>query len=262
MAPNEKEQKEIGEVGLWLPCSWDGCHDLEFSPRECPFYWLRSQFQVEDDSVIDGLSLVYEEAAVVRIRVNGRELSLPRERYPLWTVENHRVGIADAVRRGRNTLEILCRTDEWSSPERKSMFDMNFIDPVVLHGNFATEVGNKVVRLSARPQTLRLGDIGKQGFPWLLGDVRYRLVIQGGRFTALELPDIGEASADGSLNGEPLGTRLWDPFRFDLEGKLRAGENEFIATIPTSLGNFLPRAFPSRRVALTQIGLLQPPELS
>ncbi len=262
MAPNEAEKSDIGNVRCWLPCSWDGCYNVEFTPQECPHYWLRSQFDIEDASVIPGLSLVYEEESMLRLRVNGMELPLPNDRYPLWTFENRKIDISHVVRPGRNTLEILCPTSYWNAEEKKSMFAMNFIEPFVLHGDFATATGDKIVRLFPRPKQLHLGDVGKQGFPWLLGDINYRIVLHGDQASTVELPDIGDASVDATLNGEFLGSRLWNPFRFDLKGKLLPGENELLVSIPTSLGNFIPRAFAYRRVPLSKIGIMNPLELS
>ena len=73
--------------------------------------------------------------------------------------------------------------------------------------------------------------------------------------------DAGEATVDVTLNGEKLGTRMWNPFRFELAGKLRSGKNELVVTIPTNWGNFYPRGYAGRRVTLTPIGLMVPPEL-
>ncbi len=261
LAPNE-EKDDINKVQLWLPCTWDGCHDMEFAPKECPYYWLRSQFSVEDESVLKGLSLLFERGEVVRVFVNGKEIALDSvQDYCLWTYEVVKLDISSAAKMGVNSLEVLCETSYWNALEKRTIFGMNYIEPCVLHGNFATAIGDKVVRLRKMPDTLALGDIGKQGFPWLLGDVNYHVVIDGDKATTLELPDIGEATVDVTLNGEKLGTRLWDPFRFELAGKLRPGKNELTITIPTNWGNFYPRGYAGRRVTLTPIGLMVPPEL-
>jgi len=262
LAPNEAEQKDCDKVQCWIPCSWSGCHDLEFTPEECPYYWLRSQFIVEDESVLNALSVVYEEDDVLRIRVNGQEIPLATSRYPLWTYETRKVDISSAAHVGQNTLEIFIKTSYWNRQDKRTMFAMNILDPIVLHGNFATKFGEKVVTLSALPKKLNLGDLGKQGFPWFLGDVNYHVVLQGNQASALELPDIGDASVDVTLNGEFLGSRLWNPFRFELAGHLRPGDNDLIITIPTNLGNFIAHSFCTRYTPPTKIGLLEPPELS
>ena len=261
LAPNE-EKDDINKVKLWLSCTWDGCHDMEFAPKESPYYWLRSSFSVEDESVIPGLSLLFEKGEAVRVFINGKEFSLKNvEDYCLWTYEVVKLDISSAVKMGVNTIEILCETSYWNSLEKGTIFGMNFIEPFVLHGNFATAIGDNVVKLRKMPETLALGDIGKQGFPWLLGDVNYHITIDGDKATSLEFPDIGEATVDVTLNGEKLGTRMWDPFRFELAGKLRPGKNELVVTIPTNWGNFYPRGYAGRRVTRTSIGLMVPPEL-
>jgi len=262
LAPNE-EKDDISKVKLWLPCTWDGCHDMEFAPKESPYYWLRSAFSVEDASVLPGLSLLFEKGEAVRVFVNGKELSLENvEDYCLWTYEVVKLDISAVAQKGVNTLEILGRTSYWNALEKRTIFNMNFIEPFVLHGYFATAIGDKTVKLRKMPDAITLGDVGKQGFPWLLGDVNYHITFDGDKATTLELPDIGEATVDVTLNGEKLGTRMWNPFRFELAGKLCPGKNELIVTIPTNWGNFNPRTYAGRRVTLTPIGLMVPPELS
>jgi len=59
--------------------------------------------------------------------------------------------------------------------------------------------------------------------------------------------DLGKVrgTAEVWLNGEKVGVRIWSPFRFDLTGKLRRGENQLRIVVFSSLGPHYFEAVPT-----------------
>ena len=51
--------------------------------------------------------------------------------------------------------------------------------------------------------------------------------------------DLGEVEqiAEVRLNGQELGARLWRPYRWEISGALRAGENRLEVTVTNGLAN-------------------------
>lgn len=259
LCPDNAARDDCAKVPLWLPVTWDGCHDLDFSPEEYPYYWLRGSFVVEDSRVIGGLSLVVESNEVEAVYVNGRRMAEPSE-YPLWTNECMKYRIEDAVNTGENNLLILCKTSIWASSKYHTMLAaMNCIEPIVLHGNFATKGGEKIPHLSPLLETLSMDDWGKQGFPYYSGDITYHCTLNCGKAPIVEIPNPGEAAVELWLNGKLLDTKLWKPYRFDLMPFWQAdGINKLDIRLVGTVGNLFPRAFWNRKLSLRPFGLLEP----
>ena len=261
LCPDEVARKDARKVPLWLPCTWDGNHDLDFNPEEYPHYWLRGSFLVEDKSVIPDLSLVVERDEVMEVYVNGKKIAGEVE-YPLWCPECVKYPIAKAVKKGENSLLILCKTSIFRDRRYRTIFEMNTIEPMVLHGNFATSRGEKVARLFALPKELTLGGLEAQGFPFYAGDVSYHCTLPGGKNApVLEVPDSGDGAVELWLNGTMLGAKLWKPYRFDLTPAWKTkGVNELTIRLVGTVGNLFPRAYGNRKLALRPLGLLKPVE--
>ena len=71
--------------------------------------------------------------------------------------------------------------------------------------------------------------------------------------------DLGDlvSSAEVRLNGQPVGTKLTPPWKFDLSGKLQAGNNTLEVLIYNTLGNHY-LSTPSKYVGRTKSGLIGP----
>ncbi|MBR4502086.1 MAG: hypothetical protein IKP22_09380 [Clostridia bacterium] len=68
---------------------------------------------------------------------------------------------------------------------------------------------------------------GREDLRLFSGTVKYSCVITSGRPSAHPALDLGRVreTAEVFVNGRPAGVRLWGPFRFDLTGLLKEGEN-------------------------------------
>ena len=94
---------------------------------------------------------------------------------------------------------------------------------------------------SAQPVNITLGDWRQVIGDIYSGDVEYEV-----RFRCTEsvkknaqVLDLGDVRyvCTASLNGEPLGKRLWQPFSYDIKGKIRKGYNILKVTVTNTLAN-------------------------
>jgi hypothetical protein len=71
--------------------------------------------------------------------------------------------------------------------------------------------------------------------------------------------DLGQvvASAEVVVNGKPAGVRLASPWKFDLSGKLKPGENRIEILVYNTLGNHYLDT-PSQYIGRTTSGLIGP----
>ncbi len=93
------------------------------------------------------------------------------------------------------------------------------------------------------------------------GRIRYRtvLTVEDPEELVLELGEVGQ-TAELTVNGEELGIRICRPYRFDLSGKLRAGENQLEITVANTLVH-RQRDFHSTAMLIGGSGLLGPVRL-
>ena len=68
---------------------------------------------------------------------------------------------------------------------------------------------------------------GREDLRLFSGTVRYSCVFSAASASARPALDLGDVreTAEVFLNGRPAGVRLWGPFRYDLTGLIREGEN-------------------------------------
>ncbi|NMA42536.1 MAG: hypothetical protein GX946_04050 [Oligosphaeraceae bacterium] len=253
LTPND-EIEHPEKIRLWLPVTYDGCHDLDFTPEESPAYWLRTNFFIDELSVIPNLSLIVEEDECLKVFVNGTEI---RESFPynLWTHENRKYDLSGAVHVGKNQMMILCKTSQWNSLDKRTIFPLNFIEPCVLHGNFAVKSGQPEIHLKPLPKNLSSGDVGPQGFPWYVGEIFYQRFITAQKPPALTLASPNAGGVEVRCNDQLIDKKLWGPYRFDLSSAWRQGKNLLSICLAGTLGNLLPRAYGCRKVRAMPLGL-------
>lgn len=111
------------------------------------------------------------------------------------------------------------------------------------------------------------GDWSGAGLASYAGGVRYRrtLALDGPAAGSGVVLDLGRVrgTAEVRVNGAPAGVRVWSPYRFDLSGLVREGENEIEVDVFNTLAPYLDDAspttmvFPGQRVS----GMLGPVRL-
>ena len=136
------------------------------------------------------------------------------------------------------------------SEKNKLTFDME-LEQIYLVGDFAvetpgafTELARKACRYGgafviAPPKTeVTLSHLERQGFPFFAG----ALTVEK-KFTAADTPmmlDFAKAGINtitAAVNGHPVDTFLWEPFRADVTHLLQPGENILTLTLKNNLRN-------------------------
>lgn len=94
-----------------------------------------------------------------------------------------------------------------------------------------------------------LGDWQHQGLENYSGGLTYRLTFDAGDGDFL-IVDLGSVrgTAEVMLNGQPLGVRVWSPYRFDVSSALLPGSNEIKITVFNTLAPYMKGASPTSGV--------------
>lgn len=164
---------------------------------------------------------------VQSLRINGVAVDLaraPADRQ--FDLSYCRVSVAKLLRVGENTIEV----------DSKEAKPLRFLPAVILWGNFAVDAQG---RLIVPPKAIGLGDWRRQGYPALCGTGRYRTVVDLASVPARLGVDSGGYPVKATVNGRPCGLRPWAPFTFDLRGAARAGRNEIVLEVTSTLGHLL-----------------------
>ncbi len=163
------------------------------------------------------------------LRINGKPIDMAAAAADTqFDLSYVRVPVAKLLREGENKFEV--QTDE---PK-----PLPFLPALILWGHFAVDAKRRIV---APPRTIALGDWRSQGYPEFCGVGRYRTTIQGPTASTRLGLNTGEYPARVVVNGQECGRRPWGPFEFDLRGAARAGSNEIVVEVASTLGHlFVP----------------------
>ncbi len=169
--------------------------------------------------------LSVQRQLVRRLRVNGKAVDLnaaPSDRQ--FDLSYRRLTITDLLREGENRLEA----------ERVEPKPLAFLPSLILWGDFAVDDRGRLV---APTGTIKLGDWRSQGFPAFCGTGRYRTDVSFASSPRRLVLDTNGYPARATVNGKDLGLRPWPPLRFDLSGAVRAGRNEIVVEVTSTLGH-------------------------
>lgn len=112
--------------------------------------------------------------------------------------------------------------------------------------------------------SMSIGNWEEQGLVGYSGGVRYTRALERAASTkgSRILLDLGRVrgTAEVSINDEPVGTRIWSPYVFDLSEHVREGVNKLEVAVYNTLGPYLEVASPTRMVfpAQTESGIIGP----
>jgi hypothetical protein len=180
------------------------------------------------------LELSIQTQIVRGLRINGTAVDVAAA--PVDTkfdLSYCRVPVAQWLRVGANTFQV--KTDE-TRP-------LPFLPALIVWGNFAVDAKNRIV---APPRSLLLGDWRAQGYPAFCGVGRYRTTVQWATVPACLRVDTGGYPVRVVVNGQECGRRPWGPFAFDLRGAARAGANDLIIEVASTIGHlFVPASSPT-----------------
>ncbi|MBN1346399.1 MAG: hypothetical protein JXQ73_27170 [Phycisphaerae bacterium] len=162
---------------------------------------------------------------VRQLRINGKKVDLnaaPKDQQ--FDLSYRRLTITNLLHKGENRFEA-------DLVETKPLA---FLPALILWGDFAVDDKGRLV---APPQTIKLGDWRRQGFPCFCGTGRYRTEADFTSPPARLVLDTGGYPARVAVNGIDLGLRPWPPMRFELSGAARAGRNEIVVEVTSTLGH-------------------------
>ena len=159
------------------------------------------------------------------LRINGTAVKL--DAAPADTrfdLSYRRVPVAKMLRVGENRIEV-----DTAEPK-----PLKFLPALILWGDFAVDAQGSLI---APPKTIPPGDWRAQGFPALCGTGRYRTVMNLERAPKRLTVNSGGYPVRAIWNGRNLGLRTWAPFGFDLAGAAKAGRNEVVIEVTSTLGH-------------------------
>ncbi|HOG50265.1 MAG TPA: hypothetical protein PKY10_06720, partial [Lentisphaeria bacterium] len=225
--------------GMWQPVLAQSS-PFPFCRAESEHYWLRGDFDLAE--IPADLGLIVDDDSCLNVFINGAEI---KEWSPavLWNEYNRRYAMAAACRPGRNCFYVRVRTSFWNDPQLGlQSYTSGNIMHLALAGTFQVLPDG---RLGAPAPILETGTWNDQGYPFFAGTGVYRQTFSLEKLPLapiLEVEDAGVA-VEASINGHVLPARAWRPFRFDLENRLRCGENQLELRVRGGLGNLIRRYY-------------------
>ena len=151
-----------------------------------------------------------------------------------------------------DTLDKCC---EFESVRNKLYYDME-VEPVYLVGEFAVNSSEEFTpcagegyktfgkfSLTKRPFHITDGDIAPQGFPFFCGSMTLRKTVELGENEicgrSIEFYKLPSIVTKIKVNGKDVPNMYWSPYTVNLDGLLKAGENEIEIELITSFQNML-----------------------
>jgi hypothetical protein len=122
------------------------------------------------------------------------------------------------------------------------------------------------IRLNCGKGVIRIGNLfDNESLMTYSGGMYYRktIILSASQAAASKIKlDLGElvASVEVSINGKMVGKRLSPPWKFDLTGLVKTGENKLEVLVYNTLGNYYLTT-PSKYVASLKSGLIGPVKL-
>ena len=168
-------------------------------PKETPKHTLHLRFTLQSEVELKGLQLALEDAASVRLRLNGQEVAAaPAGWYVDKSIETVHL---PALPAGRSTLEVSLPLAERGGAEC-----------LYLLGDFGVRVQGSRKLLTAPPRELSWGDITSQGLPFYTGNVTYSMRVQTeGEFT-VRVPHYRGGLVKVLLDGKDVGNIAFSPY--------------------------------------------------
>jgi len=191
----------------------------------------RWETDVEIEHLPSRLELSLSQDLVQRVWVNGQPVTWEKAGSRYFDDHNREVDISRLMRRGRNTIAV------------EPVYGREF--PYLYYGYLIGDFSVRGGRVVAPVHEIS-GAWTAAGYPEYAGTGIYSKTIDGvdGR-AVLELADVAMDAVEVHINGQPAGTRLWEPYQFDLTGKLRPGANRLEIRITNSMANMMSGPLPA-----------------
>lgn len=218
-------------------------------PPEGAAYERVARVQVEH--IPADVTLVYEDLGkAVSIAINGRPYAGTVGACFVWDRANRQVAVREYLHQGENTIALRTHMPSYRSlsPGAHGM------EPVILRGHFGVRDG---VLVAPREETDALRSWAELGWPHYSGALTYHTTFRlpahaSGHEWWLVCDEVRE-TMEVMVNGQPMGVRLWPPYRLNISSGVRAGENQLAITVTNTLANLLTRPLPSGLIGHVQI---------
>lgn len=238
----------------WVPVNEEETI-LEISPEKMQLFWIRAEFTLKD--IPSDLAVVVDSDRYEMVWLNGKRIE-EMEPCLLWDRKNLRFRLKTHVRIGKNILVIGARPTKYFSKSMwAGLIRPNFVDPVVLSGNFQVADGKRGI-LIQRETMIKTGSWTGQGYPNFAGtgiysqDVTLKS-IPGKAYLEIEkAKDIVEVRVNGKL----AGIRPWPPYEVEISGLLKTGRNHIEIRVTNSFANILRRRYHGYKGQMREAGIL------
>ncbi|GLQ56772.1 glycosylhydrolase-like jelly roll fold domain-containing protein [Devosia nitrariae] len=117
-------------------------------------------------------------------------------------------------------------------------------------GRLGGAVWEAPVEFDVAEGRIALGAWADNGLEFYSGGLAYEQTLTIEDPSAWTVLDLGglRGTAEVEVNGQAAGVRVWSPYRFDIAGKLRPGENRLTVTVFNTLAPYLKGASPTRSI--------------
>ena len=233
---------EAWHDGAYVPLEDDCMAPFVFDPDVDPWAKLRGRFRVRGE-MPENIRLQFDSDGFRDLVINGVPVSecVPEK---VFGDGNVSVPIHPYIKEGENEFTVTVPVSRWYG--EKYGLRLHFVNLVYLldiipvAGSFSVDRDGYLV--SEMPE-LRAGDLLAQGFPQFAGEMplmtRFDCADTDAKFL---IPDQSHACLELTLNGVPLGTRVFRNGGFALpEGVLREKGNVLEMNFGTVLGCLWPR---------------------
>ncbi len=200
-------------------------------------------FNVYRDDEIENIMLLLEGDISRHITVNGIEISYRKRECRYFDGGQVVVDIGDCLHKGLNRFSL----DYHPLPEDNVILSplmaysgIHSVHPhIFIIGDFGVTPEE---HLASCPKIIKSGSWREQGFPYYVGTGIYRTNINmhdDERSSAIMSCDVGGGCAEVVVNGCHCGTRVWEPYFFDVTKALKAGDNVLEIRVTNSALNLL-----------------------
>ena len=203
------------------------------------YYWMRGTFDIKE-RVPENLSMIFSNDTADKVYVNGKECTAWSS-YEAWDHMNRRCMISENAKVGKNDFYVRIKVSRWNDPRLLlSEYQSDMVLASVIAGDFAVASDKSLI---PAPAEISTGSWSKYGFAALIRPAVYRKSFYIEKVPANPILSISDAysTVEVTLNGVKLPARAWKPFRFDLSGALKPGNNTIEIKVAGGFSNVLNR---------------------
>ena len=223
---------------------------------------ITTVYTVRADYRPETVYLAIETPEIFEISVNGSKIERKDCGY-FRDKAFRKLDISPYFKEGKNTIVLdvdfeqsekvyddIRKSREFESEKNKLTFDME-IEQIYLVGDFSVEGVGKTEELArgafrfsgerviaAPKKNITLTNIEQQGFLQFAGEITVsKTFIAENTDLMLDFEKCGINAVHAEINGEKIGTFMWEPFRADISRFVKKGENEIKLTLVGNLRN-------------------------